>query len=325
MNVAALLEELHGRGIRVWADGERLRCNAPAGELTLELREQLSQRKHDILAFLRSAEELTRRERAIVPLQPRGLRTPIFGVAGHNGDVFCYRFLTQYLGEDQPFYGLQPPGLDGTSEPLERIEELAGYFCSQVKTFRAHGPCVIAGFCAGGAVAFELAQQLQRGGSDVACLALFGAPYPARYRRSVLFRDRIDEQVRRVLHHVDGLARGSIAEKREYLLRKLAARKDRLRAEAPTEPEQVLMLRAKLERATVKALGRYRPAPFAGRVCLFLPNPGWNGTRNEPLRWRTLARESGVYFGPDGCTSDNMLREKHAPIFAELYRARAHD
>lgn len=325
MNVAALLEELHGRGIRVWADGERLRCNAPASELTLELREQLSQRKHDILAFLRSAEELTQRERAIVPLQPRGLRTPIFGVAGHNGDVFCYRFLAQYLGEDQPFYGLQPPGLDGTSPPLERIEELAGYFCAQVKAFRAHQPCVIAGFCAGGAVAFELAQQLQRGGSNVECVALFGTPYPARYRGSVLLRDRFDEHLQRVLTHVNALARGSIAEKREYLLRKLAARKERLRAQAPTGPEQVLMLRARLERATVKALGRYQPAPFAGRICLFLPNPAWIGTRNEPLRWKTLGRESAVYFGPDGCASDNMLREKHAPIFAELYRTRAHE
>lgn len=321
MNVAALLEELQGRGIRIWVEGERLRCNAPADELTTELREQLAQRKQDILAFLRSAAELGSRPRAIVPLQPNGTSTPIFGVAGHNGDVFCYRLLAQELGEHQPFYGLQPPGLDGRSDPLERIEELAGYFAAQVRALRRGAPCVIAGFCAGGAVAFELAQQLRRGGSDVKCVALFGAPYPARYRSSVLLRDRLEEQIQRARKHVDALARGSVAERREYLLRSLARRRERLRAEAAQAPEQGAELRIRVERATVEALGRYQPARYAGRICLFLPNPAWTRTRNEPLRWKALAEHCEVHFGPDDCTSENMLRETHAPLFAALLRA----
>ena len=105
-------------------------------------------------------------QRAIVPLQPmirtEGTRTPIFAVPGHNGDVFCYRALARALGEDQPFYGLQPPGLDGESEPLTRIEDLAAYFAAQIRAFLPQGRCVvIAGFCAGGTVAFELAMPLR--------------------------------------------------------------------------------------------------------------------------------------------------------------------
>jgi thioesterase domain-containing protein len=95
-----------------------------------------------------------------VPLQANGPRVPVFGVAGHNGDVFCYRILAQCLGEEQPFYGLQPPGLDGEGEPLERVQDLAAYFARQILAFRPAGPCTLAGFCAGGTVAFELAQQL---------------------------------------------------------------------------------------------------------------------------------------------------------------------
>jgi len=322
VNVAALLQELQGRGIRIWADGERLRCNAPAGELTAELRDQLAERRQDILAFLRTAAELGAREPAIVPLQPRGTRVPVFGVAGHNGDVFCYRFLARELGEDQPFYGLQPPGLDGRSEPLERIEELAGYFAAQGRAFRPGAPCVVAGFCAGGAIAFELARQLRRGGGEVACVALFAAPYPSRYRTSALLRDRIEAQIRRALRHARALAGGSLTQKREYLSRKLAARAERLRMEAPTEPEEVLRLRARLERATVKALGRYVPAPFPGRMRLFLPNEAYARTHNEPLRWCSLASASEVRFGPADCTSENMLRETFAAVFARLYRTR---
>src|SRR5881394_3001848 len=109
MTVTALLAELRGRDIQIMAEGDRLVCNAPANSLTPELRVQLQQRKKDILNFLRSADELSRQQRAIVPLQPHGWRIPVFAVAGHNGDIFCYRALAQRLGENQPFYGLEPP------------------------------------------------------------------------------------------------------------------------------------------------------------------------------------------------------------------------
>ena len=59
MTIPALLAELRSRDIRVWADGDRLRCNAPAGVLTPELRDQLRQRKGEILEFLRGPAELS--------------------------------------------------------------------------------------------------------------------------------------------------------------------------------------------------------------------------------------------------------------------------
>ena len=74
MNVAAFLNELLNRDIRVSADGERLRCNAPAGALTPELREELARRKAEILEFLRKAGEIARQPDGIVPMQPRGAR-----------------------------------------------------------------------------------------------------------------------------------------------------------------------------------------------------------------------------------------------------------
>ena len=80
MNIAALLAELNGRGIHVWADGERLRCNAPAGELTSDLRTELLQHKRDILAFLRSAEALGRRQRKEREVGVRRVLQPKAGV-----------------------------------------------------------------------------------------------------------------------------------------------------------------------------------------------------------------------------------------------------
>ena len=59
MRVATLLAELRSRDIQVWADGERLQCDAPAGALTPELRDQLRQRKSEIMEFLRGPAELS--------------------------------------------------------------------------------------------------------------------------------------------------------------------------------------------------------------------------------------------------------------------------
>lgn len=320
MKVNALLKELQERGIRVWADGEQLHCNAPAAEFTAPLRELLVQSKNDILAFLRSATELKSRPRAIVPLQPGGSLAPIFGVPGHNGDVFCYRFLARHLGNDQPFFGLQPPGLDEHTQPLGRIEDLGRYFAEQVIAFRRDGPCVIAGFCAGGAAAFETARQLRLVGARVECVALFGTPHPAYYRLRVRLRERLHSQCQHLLKHLGALLRLPVLEAPDYLIRKIGERSARIDAEGPHHPEEVLQLRTRVGRVTMKAAGRYRPSQSAVRLRLFLPNPDWAQTSCDPLRWQSIADRCQVQSGPSGCTGENMLREPYASVFAHLYR-----
>src|SRR5205823_7135038 len=120
--------------------------SAPVGMLTAELRQTLRQNKQEILSFLRSAHSAVSQPCTIVPIQPRGTRPPIFGTAGHNGDVFCYRALAHDLGADQPFFGLRPPGLDTAEPPLNRVEELAACFAKDIRKVHPSGEFVIAGF-----------------------------------------------------------------------------------------------------------------------------------------------------------------------------------
>ena len=306
MSVADLLAQLRSRDVQVWADGDNLRCSTRAGALTPELREILRQRKGDILDFLHAAAALARQERSIVPLQAGGRRLPVFAVPGHNGDVFCYRILAQRLGDDQPFFGLQPPGLDEHEAPLARVEALAERFAAQVRAFRPHGPLIIAGFCAGGVVAFELARQLQQGGRDIRLLALFGSPYPTFFR-----------PLRRLGHtissHANELASLSSRARLMYIAEKLRQR--RLRADDP-----VLALRATVERATIAAIRNYSPGLFEGRVALFLPSQDWVRSGFGALLWRSAARHCDEYRGADGCNGDNMLTDPNAGVFAELFR-----
>jgi len=53
MTVPELVAQLRHLDVRLHADGDRLRCSAPKGVLTAELREQLSIRKGELLAWLR--------------------------------------------------------------------------------------------------------------------------------------------------------------------------------------------------------------------------------------------------------------------------------
>ncbi|WOH83058.1 methyltransferase [Bradyrhizobium sp. BEA-2-5] len=56
METATLLSILRERNVRVWIEGGRLKCSAPAGALDAELRATLADRKQDLLAWLRQAE-----------------------------------------------------------------------------------------------------------------------------------------------------------------------------------------------------------------------------------------------------------------------------
>jgi thioesterase domain-containing protein len=328
VNTAAFLATLRGRDIQVWAEGGQLRCSAPPGALSTEFRKELRQRKADILKFLDTAESLSRQQRAIVPLQSRGSRTPVFAVAGHNGDVFCYRTLVKYLGEDQPFFGLQPPGLDGQSQPLTRIEDLAAYFAAQIKAFQPEGPYVIAGYCAGGATAFELAQQLLRAGSAIEAVTLFGAPYATAYRFGSQMRLRLETQWARLSRHVQAVASLSGSERRAYINEKLrlvlpANRDNGTESEIENQKSkispEVLAQRIKVQRATFAALARYEPRHFAGRLVLLLPCKAWARSSRQPLRWRSMADRVEEHYGPDDCHTDVMLLEPNARKFAELF------
>lgn len=320
MSVAALLAELRSRDMEVWADGDQLRCNAPAGALTPEIRDRLRQRKNDILEFLRSAETLARQQRAIIPLQPDGVRPPVFAVGGHNGDVFCYRLLAHYLGDDQPFFGLQPPGVDGLSPPLTRIEDLAAFFAGQIRAFHNDGPVVIAGFCAGGTIAFELARQLVQQGGAVSFVALFAGPHPSWYRSLPQLRERVTYLTRQARVHARALASLSYGGIRRYITERLRQRAEQRAASRGAVPDPALVSRGQVVEATLFALRRYRPRHFSGRLTLFVPNRRWLRSRNLSRRWRHVAREVEEHCAPVGCEGDVMLQEPNVQVTADLFR-----
>ncbi|SRR5579883_3433341 len=114
----------------------------------------------------------------LVPIQPLGSNPPFFCVHPIFGVVFPYYELAHHLGKNQPFYGLQPIGLDGKNAPLTRIEDMAAHYIEAIRSVQPQGPYFLGGWSFGGLVAFEMAQQLQKSGDKVAVLAMLDTLAP---------------------------------------------------------------------------------------------------------------------------------------------------
>jgi thioesterase domain-containing protein len=260
MDAATLLATLRARDVRLWIEDTQLKCSAPVGALDPGLRATLAGRKHEIIAFLRQAEALKSGPVSIVPIKPEGGRPPIFAVSGHGGDVFCLLPLARRLSADQPVIGVQPPGLNGT-EPLKSIEALARYEIGQIRGYQPHGPYLIAGHCAGGTLAFEVAHQLIAAGEEVALLALIGSPFPSMFGRASLMGVRLASYAKALT------PRG--------FTRRLQQRLERQRAQRLVG-STALIARGRVERATVAAVRSYRPRPYPGQIDLFVTADRWH-------------------------------------------------
>jgi len=321
MSIADFLETLRDQEIALWTEGDQLRCKAPVGAVSQELRRELTHRRADIVKFLHAAQTLDSQPAAIVPIQPGGLQTPIFAVPGHSGDVFCFRALAKHLGSDQPFFGLEPPGLDGRRPAIDSVEALAADFARQILAYRPGGPYVIAGYCAGGAIAFEVAQQLSKQGASIAVVALFGSPFPSWYRFFPQLRVHMAEQAMRVAKHLRAITSLSPSELADYIAEKRQQRQLRSETSLRAATDPVLIRRAVVEKQTLAAVRRYVPEYFAGRVVTFLPSNAWMPPASRLLRWpASIAQQVEEYCGPASCEGYSMLLEPHVEVFADSFR-----
>ena len=120
-------------------------------------------------------------------------RLPLFWIPGGRAiSVLAFREVSASLGLDQPVYGLESR-LPGPGEPLLSVPMRATRYISLVRSIQPKGPYYLAGFCMGGMVAFEMAQQLINQGETVGLLALVQASMPG-FPASRFQRFRLNSQ-----------------------------------------------------------------------------------------------------------------------------------
>jgi thioesterase domain-containing protein len=116
---------------------------------------------------------------------------PLFCVHGAGGNVLNFKIISDRLGPNQPFYGLQAQGVDGRLPPLTSIEAMAAQYVEAIRTVDPHGPYRLAGYSAGGVIALEMAQQLRKAGAKVSLLAMIDTLSPTAARRKVSYFKKI--------------------------------------------------------------------------------------------------------------------------------------
>ena len=112
-------------------------------------------------------------QKSLVSIKPTGSKTPIYLVHGIGLNLLNFSGLVANIDPDQPVYGLQAKGLDGTTEPLDSMEAIAAHYIGEMLEQNPVGPYAIAGYSFGGYVAYEMAQQLTRMGKEIKMLAMF--------------------------------------------------------------------------------------------------------------------------------------------------------
>jgi amino acid adenylation domain-containing protein len=129
----------------------------------------------------------------LVKIKPQGIKKPLFCIHSSSGSADSFTLLAKYLDTEQPLYGLQSKGLDGSSKPLITIEDMAEYYIKAIRTIQPFGPYNLCGWSMGGIVAYEIVQQLKRSGETIGLLALLDISAKECYEQLIALSKKAKE------------------------------------------------------------------------------------------------------------------------------------
>jgi amino acid adenylation domain-containing protein len=234
-------------------------------------------------------------------------KPPFFCVHALGGNVLEYYDLAKHLGADQPFYGLQSVGLDGSGAPHTRVEDMAAHYIKEMRELQPEGPYFIGGRSLGGMVAFEMAQQLKAQGQTIGLLALLDT-YPSGYaklfRNEGTLRAALARAWKRTKAHLANLQTLSVNDGLSYLFKKARFAPRKLKSQvwrrlynAYEKLDQSFeILGRPLPRAfrDVKefnslAVRDYTPKVYDGKVTLFWASADLRTSIDLVEGWRALA------------------------------------
>jgi thioesterase domain-containing protein/acyl carrier protein len=251
------------------------------------------------LAEMLRNQQYTPSWKSLVPLRASGSRPPLFLVHAHGGNVLEYNALARLLDADQPVYGIQARGLDGSVRPELTIEQMASEYLAEIRTLQPQGPYFLAGFCFGGPVALEIAQQIRQAGEEVGLLVLIQSTHPAVFH---LFKPGISAPRRwwyRLLKQFDLERENTLHAGSTYLWRRaryvgdlllarlavaFGSRLEKQPAKSANLPKLFIFERLKQEH--LSALEKYRPRQYDGKAILFRASKQMRGLlADETLGW----------------------------------------
>ncbi len=257
-----------------------------------------------------------------VPLQTSGSAAPLFLVHPAGGTVACYFDLARCLGAKRPVFGLQAIGIDDEREPIASLESMAQAYVRAVREAQPKGPYLLAGWSAGGQIAFEMANQLAAAGERVGFLGLIDAD-AALYER--LGERRAEQDEKLVLSRYGSEKLGvSLPEAlgglpvEEQLEKALALAREAGRLPPGAFSSEQALRALRVYRAVRAAVTRAPPRRYSGDVTFIRaasPMPGQ--VSGDPAGgWRRFVEGTLRVLETPG-DHESLMREPHCRALAE--------
>lgn len=270
---------------------------------------------------------------SLVPIRPNGAKPPLFLIHSHGGNVLEYYPLANLLGGDQPVYALQAQGLDGNIPEDYSIEAIASHYIEEIKTIQIKGPYSVAGFCFGGLVAMEVAQQLKGKGEEIDFLGMIQTLRPG-YSRMHSHVNLLHRMIYRTGYRIglenSNLSGLSMKAKTRQVYERIIRIKDIAMAKIEMKAGRLLSMMGKrrgkhsmayiLEAISIandKAYADYVPKPYDGSVALFPAANQRKGIPDDPsLGWGDLIKGNLSIRTIPGY-QQNILKEPNVRVLTE--------
>ncbi len=263
---------------------------------------------------------------SVVTIQPHGSRPPLYVIPGGYGTtVLPYREVSLLLGPDQPVYGFEAK-VPAPDRELDGFHERAAGFTKELRSLQPEGPYCLFGWCAGGYVAFEMAQQLYREGQEVAVLAIAECAVP-EYPESRAGKLQFLAE-RGICRVQNFLKRGPRGMARRAAERTIALAKDihlpvgkvdprQTKKHIPPAPTRMDETDERLRRN----INRYRPTVYPGKSFMIVGRDDWEYGGLSPsvdprLAWCKLSQGGSEFRIVPGDHID-ILKAPYSGRFAQ--------
>jgi thioesterase domain-containing protein/acyl carrier protein len=211
---------------------------------------------------------------SLIPVKSTGSKPPIYIVHGAGLHVMLFNVLGSFMDKEQPVFALQAKGLNGESEPLDRMEDIAAHYVSEILKHNPTGPYAVAGYSFGGLIAFEMAKQLKGQGKEIALLGLFDTivqPYITKNMDTRNFTQKFGDRFKKTTWDIGNFIKnpGLNYEYRAFNLKKRYERWKYKKNESKQELSAESDALGKVDRANGMAYENYKITSYDGTIHLF--------------------------------------------------------
>jgi thioesterase domain-containing protein/acyl carrier protein len=259
----------------------------------------------------------------LIAIQPDGPKRPLFCVHPGGGTVLGYIDLARHLGSEQPFYGLESLGLYEEEKSYARVEDMATHYIEAMQVVQPQGPYLLAGWCFGGLVAFEMAQQLQAQSQEVSFLGLLDIS-AERVASEELDELELDDAAflvklfaKDISLSLDRIRQLGSDEQLLYVIEKVR----QINLIPPDVGLDQARYLVQILKSHIGAAKAYIPQPYRGRATLFRASEeAAADSQDLTLGWEELATEGvDLHWVPGN--HQTMVAEPHVQVLAKQLRA----